>query len=102
MTGLYFKAIRKALCLTQLAIAEVAGYAWSTDVSKFERGKETSESVVDTLKETLNAIYTIRIKKNPLLEVAVASNYVELTRGTTEEPEAKANLKKITLKYKLK
>lgn len=102
MTGLYFKAVRKALCMTQLAVAEVAGYAWSTDVSKYERGKETSEAVVSTLIDTIDAIYGIRVKRNPVLEIAVASNYVELTRGTDEEKMARDNLKKCMTKFTLK
>ncbi len=85
MTGLKFKAIRKALCLTQVEFAHMCGYAWSTDISKLERGKKTSQAVIDTLVETMEMLYTLRCKRNKMLPICVAVLYRELARGTDED-----------------
>lgn len=85
MTGLKFKAIRKALCLTQMEFAHMCGYAWSTDVSKYERGKKTSRGAIDTLVETMTMLYALRCKRNKMLPICVAVLYRELARGTDED-----------------
>lgn len=85
MTGLKFKAIRKALCLTQMEFAHMCGYAWSTDISKLERGKKTSQAVIDTLVETMETLYQLRCKRNKMLPICVAVLYRELARGTNED-----------------
>lgn len=94
MNRLLFKATRLSLLMQQKELAAICGWSYSTEICKFEKGKDVSDDAKDIFVPMLELVFKMRKKQNPSLEIARAALYIEMARGTEFEKDSKEFLMK--------